>query len=257
MTEPYHHFTDTHCHLDFAAFDQDRDAVLAAAAERGVRRLVIPGVAANQWAALTDFQHPQVQLRWGVGLHPWFLECHHDDHLVQLEAQLRTGKPCAVGEIGLHGPSGHMTRQVALLEDQLALARTYGLPVILHQHGAHNEMVRVLKRVPPVAGGVVHAFSGSESMGQEYLKAGLHLGIGGVITYPRAAKTRRAVAALPLSSMLLETDGPDMPLCGFQGARNTPAQIPAVFRSLCQLQQAEPTQAASTLEASATALFFG
>ncbi len=256
MTEPYYHFTDTHCHLDFAAFDPDRDAVLAAAADRGVHRLVIPGVDANQWPVLPGFHHPRVQLRWAAGLHPWFLECHRNDHLSQLEDVMRTGEPCAVGEIGLHEPSGNMGRQVALLEDQLALAQEFESPVILHQHGAHNAMVRALKRVPPVAGGVVHAFSGSESMGREYMKAGLHLGIGGVITYPRAAKTRRAVAALPLSSMLLETDGPDMPLCGFQGVRNTPAQIPAVFRSLCGLQQAEPAQAALTLEQSASALFF-
>lgn len=233
-------FTDTHCHLDFPDYDQDREAVLASAAQRGVRRLLVPGVSAARWRAAPQGVVQGVDLVRGLGLHPYFLDDHEDDHLDLLDHGLkqRDVSVVAVGEIGLHKPAGNMARQISLLEAQLELARCHNLPVILHQHGAHNEMIRSLKRLPPGAGGVVHAFAGSIEMAEAYRAMGLFLGIGGVITYPRAAKTRRAVAAMPLEALLLETDGPDMPLCGFQGRRNTPAQIPAVFRALCHLRGA-------------------
>lgn len=254
-----HKFTDTHCHLDFSAFEPDREAVLSQAYERGVHRLVIPGVQASQWSALSTFQHQQVALAWAAGLHPWFTAGHQDLHLTELAQTLREQTPCAVGEIGLHQTphtTHEMPKQISLLEAQLDLARQFDLPVILHQVGAHNELIKALKRAAPVAGGVVHAFSGSAEMATEYGRFGLSVGLGGVITYPRAAKTRRAVSRLPLDSLVLETDGPDMPLCGFQGVRNVPAQIPSVFRSLCRLRTEPPAVLAEALEANATRLFF-
>lgn len=252
-------FTDTHCHLDFSAFDPDREAVLSQAAERGVHRLVVPGVQASQWSALPSVTHHQVTVAWAAGLHPWFTARHEDGHLTTLEQVLRSGGPCAVGEIGLHQDRrsvSELPRQISLLEDQLSLAQQIDLPVILHQVGAHNELIQALKRVPPPAGGVVHAFAGSVEMAEEYRRFGLSVGLGGVITYPRAAKTRRAVSALPLSSLLLETDGPDMPLCGFQGVRNGPVQIRSIFRTLCQLRSESPGRLAEALETNATRLFF-
>ncbi|MEX1058044.1 MAG: TatD family hydrolase [Natronospirillum sp.] len=255
--------TDTHCHFDFTAFDADREAVLAACAERHVHRIVIPGVTARQWPGLPGLGQalstggPQgVSVFHALGLHPYFLAQHEDHHLAQLDKDLRQGKACAVGEFGLHGPAGKMPRQIELLEAQLALARTHGLPVILHQHRAHNEMVRALNRLPPVAGGVVHAFNGSYEMAQEYLRFGLHLGVGGVITYRRAAKTRRAIQRVPLSTLVLETDGPDMPLNGYQGVRNTPTQLPSVLRALSQLRNDLSVEAtAQVVEDNASRLF--
>ena len=252
-------FSDTHCHLDFPDFDNDRDALLATGRERGVRRILIPGVTASQWPGLQRLAASSDALHYGLGLHPWFLSSHREDDLSELDRLLQSSAAVAVGEIGLHGPSGNMDRQVHLLEAQLELARSHQLPVILHQVGAHNELVRCLKRVAPPCGGSLHAFSGSFEMAQEYRNFGLHLGIGGVITYPRARKTRRAVARLPAETLVLETDGPDMPLCGFQGVRNSPLQIPAVFRALCALRgvtgAAERTELAAQLERNATAVF--
>ena len=88
----------------------------------------------------------------------------------------------------------------------------------------------------PKVKGVLHGFSGSEQLGQEYIRRGFLLGIGGSITYPRANKTRKAVAALPLSSLVLETDAPDMPLLGFQGEANLPERLPLIARALAELK---------------------
>lgn len=252
-------FSDTHCHLDFPAFDADRDALLSGARARGIQRIVIPGVTAEQWPRLGRLAECSDSLQFGLGLHPWFLSAHQDVHLDCLDAELARSQAVAVGEIGLHGPSGNLARQIDLLEAQLELARRHELPVILHQVGAHNELVRSLKRVRPTRGGVLHAFAGSFEMAQEYRRLGLHLGIGGVLTYPRAGRTRRTVASLPADALLLETDAPDMPLCGFQGVRNSPLQIPSVFRALCAVRggtdTAERAELAAQLERNASRLF--
>jgi TatD DNase family protein len=157
--------------------------------------------------------------------------------LDELAALLDHPQVKVLGEIGLHGPLGELEHQQRLLEAQLKLAQDYDLPVVLHQVKAHQAMLESLLRVPPPCGGVVHAFSGSLEMAKTYHhKLGLKLGIGGIITYPRAHKTRQAIAQIEASALVLETDAPDMPLFGFQGMRNSPLQIPNVFHTLCQLR---------------------
>ncbi len=253
-------FSDGHCHFDFPAFDADRNALIQEALARGVHRLVVPSVTADQCRTLPAFARSwsddRFTVRFGAGLHPWFLSRHQAGSLAAVESVLASEPDCcAVGEIGLHGPGEDMDRQVALFEDQLALARQYHLPVIIHQVKSHNELVRALKRQPPV-GGLLHAFSGSTEMGEEYIRLGLKLGIGGTITWPRARKTRRAASELPATALVLETDAPDMPLAGFAGLRNSPLQIPSVFRSLCRLKpEADPTRLAGELEKTVTDLF--
>lgn len=241
--------SDSHCHLDFSAFDQDREAVLANCMARGVNTLIVPGVQAAQWPGLLAWQ-AHVNHRWGVrvgvsvGLHPYFMAHHQRAHLNVLAQHLSSPAVVAVGEIGLDGRVANMAEQEAYLGAQLELAQQHRLPVILHQHQAHNTLLRMLKRTPP-CGGVVHAFSGSRQMAEDYLSLGLRLGVGGVITYARAQRTRQALQQVPLSGLLLETDSPDMPLAGYQGVRNSPLQIPNVFRALCRLRAEPDPQAAA------------
>jgi TatD DNase family protein len=191
-------------------------------------------------------------------MHPYFDPQLSD--LDALEALLDQPKVIVLGEIGLHGPLGNLGRQQQLLEAQLKIAQERQLPVVLHQVQAHQEMVASLQRVPPQWGGVVHAFSGSLEMAQTYHeKFALKIGVGGIITYPRAQKTRRAMAHIDASAIVLETDAPDMPLSGFQGMRNSPLQIPNVFRALCQLRglttPAQQAYFAEQLEHNAQALW--
>ncbi|WP_439135848.1 TatD family hydrolase, partial [Pseudomaricurvus sp.] len=95
-----------------------------------------------------------------------------------------------------------------------------------------------LSHYQPSAGGVIHGFSGSIEQAQQYWRLGFYLGVGGTITYERAKKTRRAIAGMPLESLLLETDAPDMPLDGFQGQPNTPLRLPRIAQCLAELRKA-------------------
>lgn len=251
-------FSDSHCHFDFPAFHPDRVAILRQCASRGVMRIFIPGVEVAQWQPLLDLCTAHPELSCALGMHPCFDP--QPQHLSALDDMLGHPQVRALGEIGLHGPLGQLERQQTMLEAQLELAQVHQLPVILHQVQAHQAMMASLQRVPPPRGGVVHAFAGSLEMAQTYHQRwGLLLGVGGIMTYPRAQKTRRALAQIDAAALVLETDAPDMPLHGFQGARNSPLQIPNVFRALCALRglhtEAERQALAEQLEHNADRLW--
>lgn len=228
-------FSDTHCHFDFSALQLDQQALLAQCAERGIWRILIPGTEKKQWAGLIDLCTQNPELSCGVGMHPYFAPSL--EHLDALAESLKSPEVVVLGEIGLHGPLGAIESQQVVLEAQLKLAQVHDLPVMLHQVQAHAALLTSLQRVPPPRGGVLHAFAGSYEMAKIYhQKFKLKLGVGGLITYPRAHKTRQAIAQIDVSALVLETDAPNLPLHGFQGMRNSPLQIPNVFRALCQLR---------------------
>jgi TatD DNase family protein len=116
-------------------------------------------------------------------------------------------------------------------------------------------LLRIVKQFKLSRGGVWHAFSGSRQQAEQFIELGFMLGIGGVITYPRAEKTRKAVTNLPLESLLLETDGPTMPLFQRQGARNEPAYIPEVLMELSMLKQMSPDMLGEAIERNVEKMF--
>jgi TatD DNase family protein len=138
--------------------------------------------------------------------------------------------------------------------DQLELAQSLRLPVVLHHRQSHNELIRLIKHHKFSRRGVIHAFSGSYQIAKTYIELGFYLGIGGTITYPRGKKTRDAIADIPLEYLLLETDAPDMPLCGFQGQRNSPTQLPIIAEALATLKHIDVEQVARVTSANYNSL---
>ena len=235
---------DSHCHLDFSCFDSDRREVLNACQANNIHTILIPGTQASAWNKQILLCQEFSQLKFSLGLHPYFLDDFQDQHLTLLADLLtaNNGQVLALGEIGLDFAIKVDPKvQQDVLEQQLGLAQTHKLPVILHHRHSHNELLRTLKHFPLSRGGVVHAFSGSLQEAQRYIDLGFKLGVGGTITYPRAVKTRDTIRHVPLSSLLLETDAPDMPLMGKQGERNSPENIPLVLQALQELR-AEPVE---------------
>ncbi|MDF2178003.1 TatD family hydrolase [Aliiglaciecola sp. CAU 1673] len=254
---------DSHCHLDFEAFDADRQQVLKKAKEAGVDQIIVPGVRKCQWQGLIALclQQPEEnipRLHFALGLHPYFLENFHPADLRQLARLLDQHRDSvlAVGEIGLDGHlQVDMSFQQRVFAAQLRLAKRFTLPVIIHHRKSHHLIMQCLKESQFALGGVIHAFSGSLEQAKRYIELGFKLGVGGTITYPRAAKTRQTLADVPLSALLLETDAPDMPLMGRQGRRNSPEYLPVVFDVLCSLRAESKELIAKTLEENAKALF--
>lgn len=229
---------DSHCHLDFSDFDLDRIDVLARAKAKGVHHFLVPGIGAHNWQSVLALANQHAGVYAALGIHPYFLATFDNSHLQLLDEYLATEKGVvAVGEFGLDKMIDFpFEQQLHICKQQLLLAKQYDLPVILHCRKAHNELIQLLQQVKLPRGGVIHGFSGSSQLGIQYIKLGFKLGIGGVITYPRAGKTRQAVSELPLASLLLETDSPDMPIKGYQGVRNEPANITEVLQELVKLR---------------------
>jgi TatD DNase family protein len=231
---------DSHCHLDFNCFDQDRTEVLDNCTKLAIDTIVIPGTRANHWQKQIDLCHQHPQLRFALGFHPFFLASFEPANLVILTNLLKQhqNNVVALGEIGLDKHIDvNWQLQIQVFEQQLLIAKEHQLPIILHHRNSHNELIQILKAKKFTQGGIVHAFSGSLQQAQTYIELGFKIGVGGGITYLRANKTRKTISLLPLSSLVLETDAPDMPLMGKQGQRNSPEYLPQIFESLVALRQ--------------------
>lgn len=248
---------DSHCHLDLPELHAQAHSHWASARAAGVARVLIPGVAPSQWATAEQLASQLPGACWAAGVHPWWISAQTqslEDSVAQLRVTLQRGA-VAVGECGLDGSLAlSLDEQTRWLVPQLQLAEALSLPVILHAHRAHNALLVQLKAFPSVRG-VVHGFAGSLELARQYLKRGFVLGIGGVVTYARAAKTRATVAALPQGSFLLETDAPSMPLAGAQGKVNTPSQLIAVAQCVAQLRGESLAQLQAHTQAAADQVF--
>lgn len=259
-------FFDSHCHFDFPEFDRDRESVWRACQDSGIKGMMIPGVIPEQWQRAEHLCKVNQGLFYSVGIHPHWLavaglsaEDNNSrlDEIRQHVVKYFQSPYCrAVGETGL---DELIETPRALLESlliwHLLLAAEINKPVILHSVRAHHYLLPILKEYRPVSGGVIHAFSGSYETAKQYWDLGFYLGIGGTITYERAAKTRSAVQKMPLEALLLETDAPDMPLQGFQGQRNSPEKIIEVGNCLANLRAQPLAQIAQQTSENAQRLF--
>lgn len=252
-------FIDTHCHFDFPPFTGDEEASIQRAAAVGVSQIIIPAIEADNFPRVLALAERFSPLYAAVGLHPIVVERHSDESLARLEAAiaLKPAKLVAVGEIGLdlYRENPQFERQQYLLDEQLRLAKRYDLPVILHSRRTHDKLALHLKRHNLPRTGVVHGFAGSLQQAERFVQLGYKIGVGGTISYPRASKTRDVMAQLPLSSLILETDAPDMPLNGYQGQPNRPERIADVFMHLCSLRNEPPEEIAAALLENTHALF--
>ncbi|MGK9172477.1 TatD family hydrolase [Yokenella regensburgei] len=244
-------FIDTHCHFDFPPFAGNEAQSIARAAEAGVERIIVPSIASRYFDRVESLARTWPALYGALGLHPIVIEEHTPDCLDKLEQRLATrpANVVAIGEIGLdlYRENPHFEQQEAVLEAQLKLAKRFDLPVLLHSRRTHDKLAMYLKRHSLPRTGVVHGFAGSLQQAERFISLGYCIGVGGTITYPRASKTREVMAQLPLGSLLLETDAPDMPLNGFQGQPNRPEQAARVFDTLCELRPEAPDVIAQAL----------
>lgn len=230
-------FIDSHLHLDAPAFAADAEQRWHRAREAGVSHAIVPAVSTATFDAALAIGR-QLGLDVALGLHPLFLASHRDEDLLLLEQYLARGEAVAVGECGLDFfvPDLDPQRQEALLLAQLKLARRYDLPVILHVRRSQDRVLKCLRQVR-VRGGIAHAFNGSEQQAHAFIDLGFCLGFGGAMTYQGSQRIRRLAATLPLSALVLETDGPDMAPEWAQGRVNDPENLPRIAEQLAALRQ--------------------
>lgn len=250
---------DTHCHLDATEFHADRLAVRDRARTLGVAHCVIPAVEPGNFDAVRVLAYAGGD-SYCLGIHPLYIARLGSNGLSELREQLGThqGDPrlVAVGEIGMDlfvpelSQSPLRERQEQVYREQLTMARQFGLPVVLHVRRSADRLLkhlRELSRGGHAWSGIAHAFNGSETQAREFIKLGFKLGFGGAVTFDRALQLRYLAKTLPLDSIVLETDAPDIPphwlyttvqqrLTGAAQGRNSPGELPRIAAVVAQLR---------------------
>lgn len=239
---------DSHCHLDAPEFDADRDDVAQAAKQAGVDMIVIPAVARENFQQVIDLSNQYTHCRFALGIHPMYVDNAHPSDLSLLKAlvsqYIATNKLVAIGEIGLDFFVTQQNRETQeyFFSEQLKIAQAFDLPVVLHVRKAVDDVLKHL-RIHKVRGGIAHAFNGSAQQAQAFIGLGFKLGFGGAMTYTRALKIRELAKTLPLESIVLETDAPDIPpeWVGTKG-RNAPAELLKIAQVLADLRGVKVSQ---------------
>jgi TatD DNase family protein len=248
--------TDSHAHLDAAAFDPDREAVLERAHRHGVRQILVPATDQGSWPGIRGLCADHAGVFPAYGWHPLFLADNAPVDVDALSSWLLAGDAVAVGEIGLdhYAASCSKARQKTWFEAQLQVARDTHLPVVVHALHAVEEVSLVLRAFPGVRG-VVHSFSGSQQQAERLWDMGFLLGIGGPVTYPRARRLRQIVAQMPIDYLLLESDAPDQPDVDHRGQRNEPARVAGIARCIAELRGEAVEELGAATTANARRLF--
>jgi len=251
---------DSHCHLDFERFDDDRDAVVARAEEAGVGRIIVPALDLDNVERVLELAEEYAGVFAAVGVHPNSAADWHDTWLDKLRRLAAHPKVVAIGEIGLdyyrdHCPPATQRRALRL---QLELAADLILPVILHNRESDQDMLELLADSPiskRSAPGVLHSFASQWDVAQSALNLGFYIGFTGPLTFPNAQSLREVAARVPLDRLLIETDAPFLAPQPRRGRRNEPAYVTFVAEGLAALRDLTPSEIARITTDNAARLF--
>ncbi|MFZ0547420.1 MAG: TatD family hydrolase [Candidatus Promineifilaceae bacterium] len=232
---------DTHCHLDFDRFDEDREAVLERAIAVGVERIIVPALDLKNCPTVLALADQYEQVYAAVGVHPNSSAEWQDDWLEQIQQFARHEKVVAIGEIGLdyYWDDSPKEVQQRALARQLELAEELGLPVIIHNRNSDEDVLRLLAESPlkdRPQPGVLHSFSAPWETAESALEMGYFLGFTGPVTYKNANELRAVVAKVPLNRILVETDAPFLAPQQHRGKRNEPAYVAYVAERIAQIR---------------------
>lgn len=251
---------ETHAHYDDDRFDGDRDLLLSSMPERGIERIINVGASIASTKTTLALAEKYDFVYAAVGVHPSDIGDLNEETYQWLREQAAWEKTVAIGEIGLdyywEKEPEVQERQRYWMKRQLELAGETGLPVIIHSRDAAADTMEVMRQAH--AGeipGVIHCYSYSKELAQEFVKMGYYIGVGGVVTFKNAKKLKETVEALPLERILLETDCPYMAPEPHRGERNDSSYIPFVVAKIAELKGATPEEVERITEENARKLF--
>ena len=242
---------DSHCHIDDARFDADRDAILTRARAEGVEHFVTVGcdLETSRAAVVLAQRHPFISAT--VGVHPHEVKLIQEGWYDELRTLARSDCCVAYGEIGLDYHYDHSPRETQRLRfrEQVQLARELRLPIVIHTREAQEDTIAILKEEKAhELGGVFHCFSGDAWLAKDALDLGFYLSFSGVITFQNASMLRDIVKTVPMDRILVETDAPYLTPVPNRGKRNEPAFVRHVAEKIAELHglSGQEVEAATT-----------
>lgn len=251
---------DSHAHLDFPEFDEDREEVIARAFSAGVEAIINVGADLSSSRAALSLAQRYGPIYAAVGVHPHEAKTLNQEALAGLRALAESPKVVAIGEIGLDYYRNLSPRDVQLraFEEQLALASELKKPVIIHDRDAHKDVMDTLSRwmaKGKLAGGVLHCFSGDLGMARKALEWGFYISFAGPVTFTNARRLAEIARELPLDKILIETDCPYLAPHPHRGRRNEPAYLKLVAQAIATLRGESLEEVARRTAANARTLF--
>ena len=270
--------TDTHCHLDFNKFNEDRDAVIQRATETGVERILVPALELESSRSVIGLTNSHSNIFAAVGFHPTDLDTWSNTSIENLHELTQSSKKIlAIGEIGLDyywvKQPEKQAQQREVLKQQLHLAQEISLPVVIHMreendawfgqasidlleilnewHKALQEQNHPLTNKP----GVLHSYNGNLETAQKALELNFYIGVTGPVTYKNAEKKRQIIRQLPLERLLIETDAPFLTPVPHRGKRNEPAFVSHIADKIAEIHMTTREQVAEITSGNANNLF--
>ncbi len=252
-------FTDTHTHLYLEEFDADRAEVIQNAREKGVERILLPNIDSTTLERLQKMVSAYPENCFPMmGLHPTSVTEDFEKELALVENELQTGNYYGVGEIGidLYWDQTFAEEQKEAFRRQLQWAKKYGLAVSIHTRNAFEPVLQIVKQeLTDALHGVFHCFTGTLKEAKQLLDTGFKLGIGGIVTFKNSGLAE-TVAALPLESLVLETDAPYLTPAPFRGKRNQSAYLIYIAQKIAGVKNIPVEEVAAVTTATADGLFF-
>jgi TatD DNase family protein len=249
---------DSHCHIDDARYDTDREAMIQHARDAGIGHFVTIGcdLETSRAAVTLAQRHPFISAT--VGVHPHEVKHIQDGWYDALQALAKSKGVVAYGEIGLDYHYDHSPREVQRqrFREQVGLARDLRLPIIIHTREAQEDTITILKEEKAgEVGGVFHCFSGDAWLAKDALDLGFYLSFSGVITFQNATMLRDIAKTVPLDRILVETDSPYLAPVPHRGKRNEPAYVRHVAEKLAGLHGLSVKDVADATTQNAKRLF--
>ncbi len=249
---------DTHCHLYAEEFAASIEQVILRAEEAGVKKFYLPAIDSSATEAMLALENrfPGKCIAM-MGLHPCYVKENYKEELAQVQDWLTKRKFAAVGEIGLdhYWDKTFAKEQEEAFRLQIEWSLQYNLPIVIHTRNAMQETVNIVKEYAPRgARGIFHCFSGSLESAREIIKTGFYLGIGGVITYPKAGLAE-VLEHISLEHLVLETDAPYLTPVPFRGKRNESSYLKYVLEKIAVAKNVSIEEVAVSTTANAEKIF--
>lgn len=271
------HLTDTHCHLYWQKFDEDRDAVIQRAIDAGVTRMLVPGTTLETSQQAIELAEKYAQVYAAVGIHPTDAETFSEKDVDQLYKLAEHEKVVAIGEVGLDyywvKELEKQKHQRGALSSQVQMAEALNKPLVIHLREA-NDAVQgpvfddFFQLIKPwcnkwqhnghplgAAPGVLHSFNGNATLASQGVALNFFLGVTGPVTYPKNEKHREMLKNQPLNRLLIETDAPFLAPLPFRGKRNEPAYVLHIADKIAEIHSKSPAEIAEITAANAERLF--
>lgn len=229
---------DTHAHLDFDDYQENFDSLLTDIKSAGVEKVIIPGVTIKELDKIITLIDKYDNLFGAVALHPSEVKDWDNNSYDFLKKYASHHKIVAIGETGLdfYWDKTFIDTQKHVFKEHIKLSKELDLPLIIHDREAHGEVLSILKE-EGVNKGVMHCFSGSVEFAADCIKLGLHIALGGPVTFKNAKTPKEVAKAIPLEKLLLETDSPFLTPHPFRGKQNDPSKIKLIAEEIAALRE--------------------